>query len=149
MTFKQKIYNQFLKNLKEKIDGYQFSLDQLSESVLNETKSTAGDKHETALSMLQLEQSQVAKHMYEAIDAHTFFVQLNLEKQNQIVQVGSLVKTNHGYFLISVALPKITIDDKTILAISSKSPLGIQLLGKKINDKIIMNSIEHEILEIY
>ena len=38
MTFKEKIYSRFLDLLNEKIDGFQFTLDELSESILNETK---------------------------------------------------------------------------------------------------------------
>jgi hypothetical protein len=54
MNWKETIYHTFLEKLNQQIDSFQFQLDELSESVLNETKSTAGDKHETALSMLQL-----------------------------------------------------------------------------------------------
>lgn len=148
MHFKQKTYDQFLILLNEQIDSFQFQLDELSESVLNETKSTAGDKHETALVMLQTEQSQVAKHLYDAIDNKTIYAQIDLNSGNDFIKSGSLVKTSKGYFFISIALPKITIEGKTIFAISTKSPLGEQLMGRKVNDKIQVNGIEHIIEEI-
>lgn len=147
-TFKQKTYNTFLNSLNEQIDSFQYQLDELSESVLNETKSTAGDKHETALVMLQTEQSQVAKHLYDAIDNKTIFVQIDIQKKSDVVVSGSLVKTSKGLFFVSVALPKISIDGKNIIAISAKSPLGEKLMGKKVNDKIEVNGIEHLIEEI-
>ncbi len=143
MIFKQKIYSTFLNNLNEKILSFQHTLDDLRASVLNETKSTAGDKHETALSMLQLEQSQIAKHMYDAMDARTLFTQIKNEAQSEFVKIGSLVQTNKGLFFIGVALPKITIDQIEILAISAKSPLGMQLLGKKQGDQLKINTTSY------
>lgn len=146
--FKQKVYKQLLVSLNEKIDAFQFALDELSISVLNETKSTAGDKHETALAMLQTEQSQIAEHLYEVIDHRTFFLQVNPEEVSETVRVGSLVRTSKGCFFISVALPKIVVDQIAVIAISPKSPLGEKLLGCKVGDKIEINSIQHVVEEI-
>lgn len=142
-SFKQKIYQSFLQNLNEKIDAFQHSLDELRESVLNETKSTAGDKHETALAMLQMEQSRIAKHMQDAISARKSFMQIDLLQDNDVVNTGSLIKTNHGNFLLGVALPKIVVDGQTILAISNISPLGKMLHGKKVADEIEINQNKH------
>jgi len=148
MNWKETIYHTFLEKLNQQIDSFQFQLDELSESVLNETKSTAGDKHETALSMLQLEQSQVAKHLYDAIDNKTIYAQIEYQEAQKNICCGSLVKTSKGYFFISVALPKIVIDGKTIIGISTKSPLGEKLMGKKIKDTVDVNGITHLVEEI-
>ena len=40
----------------------------LKESGTNETKSTAGDKHETALAMLQIEQANINAQLSDALD---------------------------------------------------------------------------------
>ncbi len=42
-------------------------LNDLKESGANETKSTAGDKHETALAMVQIEQANIRKQLEEAL----------------------------------------------------------------------------------
>jgi hypothetical protein len=148
MTFKQTVYQEFLKSLNEKIDSFQNTIDELSISVMNETKSTAGDKHETALSMLQADQSRMAEHLYEAVDNKTIFSQINIDEQQDTIRSGSLVKTTHGYFFISIALPKIKVDNIQIIAISPQSPLGEKLIGLKKGDCIEMNSIVHCIEEI-
>jgi hypothetical protein len=57
MTLKQKIYNYYLQLINDKVHLLQQVLADLKESGSNETKSTAGDKHETALAMLQIEQA--------------------------------------------------------------------------------------------
>jgi hypothetical protein len=40
-------------------------LNELNDSAKNETKSTAGDKHETALAMLQIEQENTRNKLKE------------------------------------------------------------------------------------
>jgi transcription elongation GreA/GreB family factor len=59
--------------------------------------------------------------------------------------LGSLVQTNEMLFYISAALPKITIDNKTIIAVSPESPLGSQLLGKSVGDEITINNNRFQI----
>ncbi len=148
MTFKQTVYTKFLSLLDERIDSFQFALDELSISVMNETKSTAGDKHETALSMLQLEQSRIAEHLYEAIDNKTIYIQLDIDDTSAIIRSGSLVQTTKGYFFISIALPKVTVDDISVIAISPKSPLGQNLIGHQKGETIEMNGMSHTILKV-
>ncbi len=48
------------------------------------------------------------------------------------ISLGSLVQTNGMLLYVSTALPKITIEEKTILAVSPQSPLGSQILGKEV-----------------
>lgn len=148
MTFKEKVHHHFLLSLNEKINYFQQAIDELSESVLNETKSTAGDKHETALSILQSEQSRLAIHLYDAHDQKSFYCQMKIDQDTSFIKSGSLLKTSKGWFYMSVALPKIIIEDTTVIAISSKSPLGEKLLGKKIGDRIEINGINHLVEEI-
>ena len=148
MTFKQTVYSKFLSLLNERIDSFQFTLDELSISVMNETKSTAGDKHETALSMLQLEQSRIAEHLYEAIDNKTIFMQIDLDESSDMIRSGSLVQTNKGYFFISIALPKVMVDGIAVIAISPQSPLGQKLMGHSKGDVIEMNGMSHTIVEV-
>ncbi|WP_445913887.1 hypothetical protein [Flavobacterium sp.] len=64
------------------------------------------------------------------------------------IALGSLVQTNEMLFYISAALPKITIDNKIIIAVSPKSPLGSQLLGKSLHDEVIINTNCFEIKAI-
>ncbi|HRD58863.1 MAG TPA: hypothetical protein PK504_12485, partial [Ferruginibacter sp.] len=57
MLNKQKVYSHFANLLSQKMNELQNVLVELKETSSNETKSTAGDKHETALAMLQIEQA--------------------------------------------------------------------------------------------
>ena len=65
MQFKQKIYQACLRSLDEKISLFESALAELRASVANETKSSAGDKYETARAMLQIEQDNIGRQLNE------------------------------------------------------------------------------------
>ena len=134
MTFKQKVYGQYLQSLNDKIRLLRTALDDLKESSSNETKSTAGDKHETALAMLQIEQKNVSQQLKESVDQKVLFERINPNIIKPEAGTGSLLKTSGGYFFLSIALGKIVVDGITIIAISARSPLGQKLIGLKVND---------------
>ena len=77
MAFKQKIYNYYRQVINDKISLLQKVLADLKESGANETKSTAGDKHETALAMLQIEQANVRGQLKEAQEQKTALEKIN------------------------------------------------------------------------
>ena len=77
MTLKQKIYNHYLQIIHEKVHLLQQVLAGLKESGSNETKSTAGDKHETALAMLQIEQANARGQLQEALLQQASFQKIN------------------------------------------------------------------------
>ncbi len=127
MTFKQKIHHHCLLVIQEKTARLEQVLRGLMESAANETKSTAGDKHETALAMLQAEQARIRDQLQAAKNQKALLEKINPLLQTMAVVNGSLLKTNRGYIFISTALGKITVDGEAVLVISLQSPLGRQL----------------------
>lgn len=105
----------------------------------NETKSSAGDKHETGRAMAQLETEKLSKQLAEALKLEQVISQINPEVEHKFVGLGSLITTNNGSFYISVSLGKIGLSDKTYFAISSASPIGKLLLTKKDKDSFSFN----------
>ena len=59
MTFKQKIKSHYQNLLSEKINELRFMISDLTQDAQNDAKGSAGDKHETALSMMHLEQEKL------------------------------------------------------------------------------------------
>jgi len=59
------------------------------------------------------------------------------------------VETNKGYLFLSVSLGKISVDCKTIMAISPQSPIGERLMGLKANDCVEANTINYVIEKIF
>ena len=148
MTFKQKVYSQYLQSINNKIGLLRSTLNDLKESSSNETKSTAGDKHETALAMLQIEQKNVNQQLKEALDQKILLEQVNSAFSKQEAGSGALLKTNRGYLFLSIALGKIIVDGVAIIAISPRSPLGQKLIGLKVDNTAEINGIQYMIESI-
>jgi len=148
MTLKEKIYVQYQQMLETKISGLQKQLTDLKESTANETKSTAGDKYETARAMLQIEQDNTRRQLQEVMEQQAVFSIIDISLPATEVIRGSLVKTNKGYLFISVALGKIVVDGITVIALSPQSPLGQQLMGMKPTNTTTINNTTYSIEEI-
>ena len=148
MKLKQKIYYHFLQIIITRIQQLQNVLDDLKESGSNETKSTAGDKHETALAMLQIEQANTRAQMKEAISQKDVLEKIDQLATAKIIVNGSVVKTNRGYFFVSTALGKAAIEGITIIALSAQSPLGAKLMGLTKGDTATVNDYNYVIENI-
>ena len=140
MHIKQQIHAHYIDTINSKILMLQQTLADLKESGSNETKSTAGDKHETALAMLQIEQANTRAQLHEAQEQRSALATINTEVITTKVLPGSYVKTNKGNFYISVALGKLVIDGETVMAISPQSPLGAKLMGRCVHDTVTINT---------
>ncbi|WMW77128.1 hypothetical protein RF683_06420 [Flavobacterium sp. 20NA77.7] len=143
--FKINVIDAFKLVLQDKIDVYESLLDSLTTDAQNDAKSSAGDKHETTLSKLHIEQEKIAIKLKEA---YVQLQQINKidasKKANQVVN-GSLVVTNHVTVLICTALPKITVNNQSVFAISPQSPLGVQLMGKTTRAIFQVNQVSYTI----
>jgi transcription elongation GreA/GreB family factor len=148
MTFKQKIKQHHLVLLQDKIDVYQDMILGLSNDAQNDAKGSAGDKHETALSMMHLEQEKLTNKLKETIVLKEILENIDVSKTTATIVLGSYVKVNAMQLFISAALPKILIDEITILSVSPQSPLGSQLMGKKQHDIVVVNGTTFTILEV-
>lgn len=145
MTLKQKVHQHYLQIVNDKINLLQQDLADLKESGSNETKSTAGDKHETALAMLQIEQANKREQLNQVIAQKIVLEKINPTIVAAIVLSGSLVKTDKGYLFISVALGKAVLEGITFTALSPQSPLGKELMGLKAGDIAVINNKSYHI----
>lgn len=148
MTLKQKIYSHYQQILNEKIISLQQVLSDLAASGANETKSTAGDKHETALAMLQIEQANVRGQLKEVLDQKAVFNRIDPSISSTLIVNGSLIKTNRGWLFLSVAAGKAIIDGNTVIALSPQSPLGQKLMGLRVGERTEVNNTHYTIESI-
>lgn len=145
MSFKQKVYTCCIELLNEKISTLQHALKDLTDSASNETKSTAGDKHETALAMLQLEQENVNRQLTTVLDQKVVLEAIDPSLKSMRIVNGSLVKTDKGFLFLSIALGKIMVDETRVIVLSALSPLGKKLMGLKRNDYTDIKGIQYVI----
>ncbi len=145
---KQNILQQYKQLVQDKIDVFQDMIAALTEDSKNDAKGSAGDKHETALSMMHLEQEKLNYKLAEILQQKTILDKIDGSSAHKIITVGSLVQTNHLLVFISVALPKIVVDGMTVFAVSPQSPLGNHLMGKSVGDRFEINNTKYTIEKI-
>lgn len=114
----------------------------------NDAKGSAGDKHETALAMMHLEQEKLTQKLKEVLEQKAILDKIDATQNHNIIALGSLVKANETYFFVSAALPKITKDNKDIFALSPQSPLGTKLMGNKVGIQFEINTTKYTIQSV-
>lgn len=131
-----------------RIHEIELEIKETNDSKKNESKSSAGDKYETGREMIQQVlnnlESQLANYQQMKNELST----INFNYKSDVINSGSLVQTDTAYFLISVALGKITVQEPELFAISMNSPIGIALKLKKKGDVINFQNRRIKILNI-
>lgn len=148
MTFKQKIYNYYTQLVQDRIDVFRDMITALTEDSKNDAKGSAGDKHETALSMMHLEQEKLNTKLKEVLTQKAVLDKVDPAKVTEIIILGSLVKANGIFLYLSLALPKISIDGTNVIALSPQSPLGNKLMGNGVGFTFEINTTTYTIEEI-
>jgi len=145
---KDKILYQHQQLLQDKIDVFRDMISGLTEDAQNDAKGSAGDKHETALSMMHLEQEKLNHKLKEILDQKAILDKIDATANHTKIALGSLVQANGMLLFISAALPKITVDNKTIIAVSPQSPLGSKLMGNEVGYEFEINGTKYTIQTI-
>ncbi|MGR6088636.1 MAG: hypothetical protein ACU4F9_10695 [Arcticibacter sp.] len=122
--------------LVKRSDEIRAAMDAVQQSANSETKSTAGDKHETARAMAQLEVEMLSKQLEEVNKSIAMLKRIPTNTNSTSVQQGSVVETSIGTFYLSVGLGNFIVAGKNIMAISTESPLALAIMGKHAGDQI-------------
>lgn len=146
---KQKVLNYYKQQVQDKEDAFRDMIAELTDDAANDAKGSAGDKHETALSMMHLEQEKLNAKLREVLEQKALLAKIDAETASERIIRGSLIKANEMYLFVSTALPKITIDGKTIIALSPQAPLGVKLLGMKAGDNFEITTAKYHIESVY
>lgn len=146
---KKDVFGLALSKINLRISELEIVMAELKESLENESKSSAGDKHETGRAMVQLEQEKLSKQMTELLLMRRILEQINPSIKHVKIGIGSLVETTMGWYFISVGLGPIEKDGKVIFVLNPQAPLGQKLVGKKVGESIDMNGKMEEIHQVY
>ncbi|MES2592678.1 MAG: 3-oxoacyl-ACP synthase [Bacteroidota bacterium] len=145
---KFQLYQKCIDYVEERLSHVQSAIDAASESGNDETKSSAGDKHETGRAMMQLEQEKNSRQLYETMELKKALDKINPNQQSTVVAPGSIVITNKGNFYISISAGKIEIGTTTYFAVSPVSPIAAQFIGLAIGKELNFNGSLYKIQEI-
>ncbi len=146
--FKLKVHQACGKVVLEKRKLFSQQLDSARLSANSETKSSAGDKHETGRALAQLEQENLAKQFGFLERLESDLSQLKSYLISEKVEKGALVKTDKMTLYFGVALGEIKVENNAVFAISTASPIGKIALGKTIGESFVVNGNNYIINQI-
>lgn len=145
---KSQLYTNCVDYVNQRMSHIQAAIDAAGESGNDETKSSAGDKHETGRAMMQLEQEKNAKQLIETLELKKLLDRINPNQQSQTAALGSLVFTNKEKFYISISAGKLMIDSEIYFAVSPTSPIALKLIGLTAGQEMNFNGTLYSIQEV-
>lgn len=148
LPLKMKLYNACLDHIRMRIISARENIALARESAANETKSSAGDKYETAREMLQQDIDRNLAQLAAAQELESVMQKMDPQRENDIIVPGSIAVTGKNNYYISVAAGRLVVDDTTYMAISAASPVGRLLAGKKAGDHFVLNGESIEIVSV-
>ncbi|TNJ47139.1 3-oxoacyl-ACP synthase [Tamlana fucoidanivorans] len=136
LKLKQELYRFCCKFVEDRRLAIQHTIQDLQEALNSETKSTAGDKHETGRAMLQLEREKVGHQLAEIKKLNSVLAKVNTTKACNTVVLGAVVCTTQANYFISISAGTIAIEGQTFYAISPSTPIAKLLISKQLGDRI-------------
>lgn len=148
-NIKSEIHQYLLTILRKKIDVIEKQDKEASMGAQNETKSSSGDKYETARAMMYLEKERLAVQMEELRKIHKTLRLIDPTITCKKGKLGALVFTSwKNFFIAAPMMGEHTIGQTAYLCISPVSPIGRILMGAKETDvkefrgeKLMINKI--------
>lgn len=148
MTLKEQLFlkcKDFISHRKGVINDV---ISEIEISLQSETKSSAGDKHETGRAMLQLEREKAGVQLSQICKIEEALSKIDTTKESENVSLGSIVYTTKSNYFIAISAGELQIDNERFYAVSPNTPIGKLLFGKTIRDEIVFNNTRINILKI-
>ncbi|RYH76275.1 3-oxoacyl-ACP synthase [Flavobacteriaceae bacterium 144Ye] len=137
MNIKQELYSQCLNFVENRIEAIKRNIEEIQQSLLSETKSSAGDKHETGRAMIQLEREKAGEQLRDAEALKEVLFKVNPLSTTLKITLGSVVYTSDLNYFIAISAGQIRINGIAFFAISPQTPIGQKLTGKRIGDEVV------------
>lgn len=145
INIKERLYLQCVDFVENRFQTIQNTINEIQESLTSETKSSAGDKHETGRAMLQLEREKAGNQLAEIQKIQVQLSKISMANTSEVVGLGSVVYTNKSNYFIAISAGEIKIDSTIFYAISPNTPIGQLLIGKTVGDEVIFREQKFKI----
>jgi len=146
---KSNIHQKALELVQTKLLELEAHYEDLKEGQSSNSKSTAGDKHDTEREKVQQEIDNVQKQLSRQKNFRNILSQISPDKTYEKARLGAFVQTESGRFYISIPFGKINVSGEAIWCISAASPIGQALLNKEEGHSFSFNGKESRILSIH
>ena len=145
---KKATYENLLAIVEQKITTAEEEIESARTSIVEDTKSSAGDKYETGREMMQAELTRNNVNLSKALTLKRELTRLNLQTVQEQASQGSMVMTNNGIYFLSIGIGEVNVNDQKIYCISVISPIGELIKGKKNGDTVTFRGKKITIQEI-
>ena len=145
---KGRLYEACVQFVARRITNAERAVAEAQEAANQESKSSAGDKHEVGRAMMQIEIERATVQLHEAATLQKVLAQVDLNIKSEQVALGSLVHTSSGLFYMAIAAGKIELSGVIYYAVSALSPIGKRLLGKNSGESFELNSHTTQVIEV-
>lgn len=139
MNIKEELYKQCHDFVNQRLQTIQKTITSNQKALTSETKSSAGDKHETGRAMLQLEMEKAGQQLKGVSLMKEVLAKIDHLKTSEKASLGSIIITSQANYFLSISAGKLTASGKIYFAVSVSSPIGKALLGKGINEEFVFN----------
>jgi len=146
-AFKNSVKAACIAVLELRMHTAELAMQNAQDSANNQEKSSAGDKYETSRAMGQIDRDMNARQLQEAKKDLLFLKAVNIAITG-VAANGSIIEFGDNLFFIAIGLGAVKVDDRTVMAVSYKSPLFELLKNKKAGDKILFQGREQEIISV-
>ena len=148
MKLKEALYLQCKVFVNKRLETVSEIISSNQKALQTETKSSAGDKHETGRAMLQLEMEKASQQLLGIQQMKETLAKVDISKPSKFAHLGSIIYTEKVNYFLAISCGQITIENQYYFAISVSSPIGKLILGKQINDTFTFNGKTFKIKEI-
>lgn len=146
MNIKEELFKQCQDFVNKRLQTVEEIITSNQKALQAETKSSAGDKHETGRAMLQLEMEKASQQLAGIQFMKETLSKINISKTSEVAHLGSIVVTTTGIYFLCISAGQIVIENKVYYAVSIASPIGKILLGKKANDEYVFNRQKNKVI---
>lgn len=121
----------FAAHLEKGRSSAEHELEALDEAAANETKSSAGDKYETAREMFS-QARDLQRRIREEAEAGLAWIERQRTETSRVAcGPGALVETSDGWILLGPVPVRVEVDGVAVQGVSTQSPLGQALKGAR------------------
>ncbi|MCT4673175.1 MAG: hypothetical protein N4A37_08040 [Prolixibacteraceae bacterium] len=147
LSIKEEFGRLVLSKIKEQIDLCKKGVEDLKDALVNDTKSSAGDKYETSRERISSDLNRLELQLIQYQKSYTFASKINMEPKDR-VEVGSLVLTNDGVYLFFLPLGKVECENGPFYSLSITSPIGQLFKNKEVGAEVTFQGRQYKILDV-
>lgn len=148
LKIKEVLYASCIDFIEDRLETIQRTIKDIQVSLTSETKSSAGDKHETGRAMLQLEREKSGVQLFEIQKVKEILYKIDIDRTLTKIGLGSVVYTSKSNYFIGISAGEITVKDECFYAISPSTPIAKLLLSKQVGDRIHFRNQDFKIIEV-